>query len=64
MDFFFHNRNAIITANKLFDNSLVSFNTQEYENFPDCLQNAFLLSFLFNQDPKQDPFLPILFDLF
>ena len=43
MDIFLYNRNTIITANKLFNNSLVSSNTQIILKFPDWLQMSFFL---------------------
>ena len=43
MDVVFHNHNTIITANKLFNNSLVGSNIQTRLNFPNWFQNIFLL---------------------
>lgn len=52
-DIFPHSPNAIMTSNKIYSNSLISFNTQFLFNFSNCFQICLFPSVLFKLGVKK-----------
>lgn len=50
---FLHNPNAVMTANKIYNNSLISFNAQFISKFSNCFQKCLFPSVLFRIGVKK-----------